>query len=128
MRTYRLDLRHAFWLCVVIIFTFTCLATFAQEMPPSAAGVTVSAPASPSLWSALIPVAVPALLALVKLFVPKIPSAWLPILAPILGAAGDLVLHFAAGTQLNPLVGALLGSAGVGIREIQDQVRQRLTP
>ena len=68
----------------------------------------------------LIPVAVPVVIALVKYFLPSLPKVWLPILAPILGAAIDICATFSVGTST--LLGAALGSAGVGLREIKDQV------
>jgi hypothetical protein len=58
--------------------------------------------------------------------VPSIPAWLLPILAPLLGAGADIVLHYAGVVTLGATWGALLGSAGVGLREIQDQVKQRL--
>ncbi len=74
----------------------------------------------------LIPVLVPVLLAVGKLFVPKIPRLWLPILAPILGAAIELLTSGALTT--NTAWAAVLGSAGVGLREIVDQMRKAIAP
>jgi hypothetical protein len=48
----------------------------------------------------------------------------LPIVAPVLGALADIALHYAGVSTLGPTFGALLGSAGVGLREIQDQIKQ----
>jgi hypothetical protein len=81
-----------------------------------------------NLWLSLIPILVPLLLALGKWFVPKIPKAWLPILAPVLGAGLDVLLHFAGLSAGNPMMGAILGSAGVGLREIVDQLRKAQIP
>lgn len=84
--------------------------------------------AGPSPLTALIPVLVPVLIALLKFVVPNVPGHWLPLIAPLLGAGADLALNFAGVSTLGPGWGALLGSAGVGLREIKDQVQQRLSP
>ncbi len=77
-----------------------------------------------TLIQTLVPVLVPVAIAVLKFFVPRIPRAWLPILAPLLGALIDI----AATSQVGPgtPLAALLGSAGVGLREILDQVRKSL--
>jgi hypothetical protein len=71
----------------------------------------------------MIPVLVPILIAALKLLAPKIPKALLPIIAPILGGLADAVLAWVAGGTPNPVLGAALGSAGVGLREIVNQWR-----
>jgi hypothetical protein len=78
-----------------------------------------------SKWIVLIPVLVPMLIAVVKGLVPNVPVWLLPILAPILGAGADILLHFSTGGQSDPSVGAALGMAGVGVREIVDQLNKR---
>ena len=102
---------------------FTPLALFAAD-----GSATAPAPASPSPFTALIPLAVPVVIALLKNVMPKIPGVWLPILAPLLGAGADIVMHFAGVSTLGPLWGAVLGSAGVGLRELQDQLKQAVLP
>ncbi len=71
-----------------------------------------------------IPVAVPVALALFKHFLPRLPRPWLPILAPLLGAVVEILDsgQFGSGTAL----AAALGSAGVGLRELVDQLRKAL--
>lgn len=74
----------------------------------------------------IIPVVVPILIAGLKKWIPNIPSWILPVLAPLLGALADLIMQ-AAGVQTGGAVkGALLGSAGVGLRELQNQVAQAM--
>lgn len=75
------------------------------------------------LLLSLIPVLVPLFIAALKLAVPKVPKPLLPILAPILGGLADAGIAYAAGSAANPMLGAALGAAGVGVREIVDQVR-----
>lgn len=74
----------------------------------------------------LIPLLVPVVIAGIKWVIPSIPTVWLPILAPLLGAAIDLVAYWAGRPGVDPAVGAVLGAAGVGLREIYDQVKQRV--
>lgn len=68
-------------------------------------------------------VVVPLLLAAAKKLIPKLPKASLPVAAPLLGALVDVGTHYATGTS-NPLLGALAGSAGVGLRELVDQLKK----
>ena len=72
----------------------------------------------------LIPVLVPLLIAGGKFLIPRIPSWLLPIVAPILGGAVDAIAAYASGGTANPVLGAALGSAGVGLREIVDQMKK----
>ncbi len=74
----------------------------------------------------LIPVVVPLLIAGIKKVLPKIPGWMLPVLAPLLGAAVDIASFYATGQSLGPVWGAALGSAGVGLREVVDQLKQRV--
>lgn len=81
---------------------------------------------TPTLWTALLPVLVPVVIAALKLLLPRLPTWLLPILAPLLGAAADLAMHYAGLPSVGAPWGAILGSAGVGLREIQDQVRKAM--
>lgn len=76
---------------------------------------------------AAIPVLVPVLVALVKALLPRIPKVWLPIIATLLGALLDIGNQLvASGTLGNPVVGAGLGLAGIGVREVIDQIRKNV--
>ena len=86
--------------------------------------ITTSPLFSAELIGATIPVIVPLLIAVWKLLLPRIPTWALPLLAPVLGFAINAVLTYANGTGVNPWVAAALGSAGVGLREIVDQLKQ----
>ncbi len=114
------------------IRTIAVLALVA--LPFAALAADAAAPAanggSPSVspLTALIPLAVPVVIALLKAFLPKIPGMALPIIAPMLGAVADIALHYAGVTTLGPLWGMVLGSAGVGLRELQDQLKQVILP
>src|SRR5881398_3050631 len=71
------------------------------------------------LAALLIPVLVPFLIAGIKALIPKLPTWILPILAPILGALSAAVSGVA-----DPGTGAVLGLAGIGVREVADQTRK----
>lgn len=78
-------------------------------------------------WHALIPLIVPVVIGILKLLVPRIPKVWLPILAPVLGAFAEVIINTTQGVHGPPWLGPALGAAGVGVREIADQVRKRLS-
>lgn len=78
-------------------------------------------------WSALIAVAVPLLISLVKAEIPKLPGWTLPILAPLLGFLVDQGLGAVGVAHAGGAWGLVLGAAGVGLREVKDQVQQRMT-
>lgn len=70
------------------------------------------------LINALIPIGVPLIVWLVRLGLPKIPRVLIPIGALGLGVLLDWLLAFVAGGTFTPIVGALLGMAGVWLREV----------
>lgn len=72
----------------------------------------------------IVPVIVPLVIAVLKFVVARLPSWLLPILAPILGGLADAGIAWASGSTANPMLGAVLGSAGVGLREIVDQLKK----
>jgi hypothetical protein len=109
-------------LLTMLAFSFGVLA--ADAVP------AVAPPADPMNWLNLIVVGVtPVVIALIKWGVPKVPGWTLPIAAPFVGIAVDFVLKKAGvATDGGVIQTALLGAAGVWLRELQDQVRQRVTP
>lgn len=77
-----------------------------------------------TLFAPVVIALVPILVALLKRVIPP-SQGWLyPLLATGLGALLDTVSSYASGTSLGPKWGAVLGLAGVGLREIIDQLRQ----
>lgn len=74
----------------------------------------------------LIAAVVPVIVAAFKKLLPKVPTFLLPLLAPLLGAAGDFLLSLLAGVPATGWKGALAGLAGVGVREIVDQTKKAL--
>jgi hypothetical protein len=116
------------FLLFTVLLAVLCLPTMLMAQVTNAVpGVTDPAtPAITSPWVGLIPLAVPVVLMLLKMFIPNLPSFLLPILAPLLGAGADIALHYAGVSTMGAVWGAMLGSAGVGLRELGDQLRQRV--
>jgi len=75
-----------------------------------------------TLLSMIIPLAVPLAIFGLKSIWDRIPKPLLPVLGPILGVAADLLLQYGGASTFGPQWGAVLGAAGVGLREIYDQV------
>lgn len=134
VRLYRRYNSTAFLLvaCLIVyalaVLLFAVLAhaqgTNAPTLPPVAPAPTTSPVLA--LMLTLIPVLVPLIIALGKFAVPKIPSWILPILAPAIGALIDYLTSLGVGGHASPIASALLGAAGVGVREIYDQVKGRV--
>ena len=74
----------------------------------------------------LTPMLVPLVLAAAKKGIGALPSWLIPILAPILGAVLDVVNAQLTGFSGGGMLGAILGAAGVGLREIIDQLKKAL--
>jgi hypothetical protein len=90
-------------------------------VPLFAADDQVNGPSSEktiSLWQTLIPAIVPLIIAGLKYIIPRLPKKLTPWLAPILGALIDLLLNWANLGDGKGLVGAFLGTAGIGVREL----------
>jgi hypothetical protein len=69
-----------------------------------------------------VPILVPIAVWLVKLGTDRIPKEFLPILAAGFGVLGDYVQGLVTLGGHGIIVGALLGLAGVGVREVIDQL------
>lgn len=91
--------------------------------PAPAAAPTVLGVSAQNLISMGTAILVPIILLGVKKLLPNIPGWVIPILAPMLGMLTDLVNTLATGHQSNVLLAALLGLAGVGLREVKDQIK-----
>ncbi len=111
-------------LCLLVFVAFAVVAQTNTNTPPSTVGGTTTVTLAP-LWNAAIVVVVPAIIAGIKKLWPAIPSVTWPVLAPLAGVA---INWLAAKGHVLPqsgwAVGAALGAAGVGLREIVDQVTQ----
>ena len=81
-----------------------------------------------SWLTTILPAVIPVLIALVKFLVPVIPKWCLPVLAPILGAAVELLGYYAGLTAGDPAKGAIFGGLGVVVREVYDQIKKAIAP
>lgn len=109
-----------YWVACIMLAALFTLPLFAQVVSgPDAAPATTP---KTNIGLMLIPIIVPIVIAVAKMFIPKLPGWTLPILAPLLGAIADYLMTgtFGQGT----IMGAIAGSAGVGLREIADQVQK----
>lgn len=81
------------------------------------------------LLTTLLPLGSSAVLWFLKWLAPRTPKGWIPWLAPPIGAVIELLAQVAGlpslvGGPWGPAVGALLGAAAVGLREMVDQWRK----
>lgn len=74
-----------------------------------------------ALLQLLIPFVATAAVAAVKKILPRVPKVVLPVLAPVAGVAIALATGYTDAQG-----GALLGAAGVAVREVYDQVKKAL--
>lgn len=72
------------------------------------------------------PVIVPALVALGKSLLPRVPGFLLPLLAIGLGAGIDVLNAYVLGGGLGASYGALLGAAGIVVREVFKSVKETI--
>ena len=76
----------------------------------------------------LIVLIVPVLVSQMKKAVPAGHEWVIPtVLAPIAALALNVVGHYAAGASVSTTTAIVLGIAGVGLREIADQLKQKVT-
>lgn len=74
-----------------------------------------------ALLPTLIPVLVPVLVGAAKPLLSKVPKVFTPLVAAALGVASTFLTGAPFGA------GALAGLAGVGVREVVDQLRKAVT-
>lgn len=98
------------------------IAAAVTELAVPAASVATSESLGPAIVTWLTPLVVPLVIIAVKRFGPRLPSWVPPVLAPLLGIAIDQINAMMSTHTPNPLIAALLGLAGVGVRELKDQI------
>lgn len=112
------------WMFVAFLFALAFGAAAHAQVTGNSTADTVAAATAAAGWVALFtPVITPLIIAGIKKITPKIPSWTLPIIAPVLGMMIDYINAFATGHSTNTLVAAALGLAGVGVREVVDQLK-----
>ncbi len=104
---------------LVLLFLALAATSFAAE---AAVAISTGNASADSILTWLIPVIVPLILAGLKKIAPAVPAWTLPILAPVLGVVVDLVNHYALGHTSNLAVSIGLGLAGVGLREVKENL------
>ena len=105
----------------------TCLMLFM-----GAAYAVAQEPVPPPNWddlginlvNALIPIIVPIVIWGGRLAAPKLPRFWIPLIAMGLGVLGDWLASLVGGGGFSPLIGALLGAAGVWLREFVNTLQE----
>ena len=78
-----------------------------------------------STWATLITALTPFIVAGIKWVIPKMPTKLIPLIAGVIGLALALGAHYFIGLDVNWWQGVLLGIAGVGLRELYDQLKQK---
>lgn len=114
-------------LVAVAMVTWSLVAMAqATNAPAGGTGGSTAPITDPTpLWNALIAVLVPVAVWGIKKIIPRIPPVLLPIGATALGVLSNYLLTVAhALPHTSLMLGALAGAAGVGVREITDQVKQ----
>lgn len=125
-------MKHALrtgFLLVLLSFALVLAAVFPAwaALPEASAPADSGVPASLGNWfDSLIPVLAPLLVALIKTVIPRVPKPLLPLLATGLGVGLDYLGQAAGLSASNPILGAVLGAAGVGLREALDQTKKSL--
>jgi len=79
---------------------------------------------TPELVQAIVTLGTPAVIAGVKLLVPRIKPVWLPLAAPVIGLLVTLASNYAGSPEVSPLAGAVAGGLGVWLREAADQIKK----
>jgi hypothetical protein len=120
-------MRIKLWM-VLALFAMPVLV-FAQTNAPT---IPTTTPATPTSGAALlitiIPLLVPIIVALLKKLMQFLPSWSLPILAAALGELLNFISGLLGGPSVGVLAGVALGAAGTGVREIVDQLKQKIAP
>lgn len=134
--------RTVVWLFVAIALAIFSAAAWAQGVTNAADAVTnVVAPAGaggtgdglvpgvPKGLEYFIPFLVPMCVAYVKKILPGLSPRLLPFAAVAIGSASDMLLNSIGLVQhSNPALAAILGAAGIGIREVHDQTFRAAGP
>lgn len=114
---------------LMLLVMFCTVSVFAQtntNSAPSLGGLDTTSASMIAVWNALIVALVPLAIAGVKKYLlPNVPGVVWPVAAPLLGIASNwLAVKAGLLPQTGLALGALCGAAGVGLREVIDQVKQ----
>ena len=81
-----------------------------------------------TLFAPVVIALIPIIVNYVKKLIPESQSWIVPLLAMVLGPLADFVAQKAVGVGVGPLAAVALGLAGIGLREIVNQLKQQVTP
>lgn len=115
-------MKNTNWLLFLLLTVPFAVLAQTTNTPPVTPPVPVPG-SGMGLLLTLIPLAVPLLVAAAKAGIGKLPTWTLPVLATGLGAGLNAILSLSGQAHTTVLGGALLGAAGVGIREVYDQIK-----
>lgn len=102
---------------VLVCLTALTITTLGQTNAPVPIPGATDAVPDVALSKLLLAVIVPVVVMLGKTLV-KLPKASIPVIAIALGAAADYIGALLGAWQGSWIVGAVLGSAGVGLRQV----------
>lgn len=103
-------------------FLALTVAALAQDSAPLPDLVNVTVYGIPA--ASVLSLAGMIVVAIIKVAAPKIPSTYLPFIAPIATVILDYVSHLSFGTDSNPWVALGAGIASIGLYEL----KKRVTP
>jgi hypothetical protein len=112
-----------------IITLLFSLATICLFMGSAIAADSIQATPQSQTWNFrfLLPIAVPLVIAIGKELLPRVPAKYIPLIAPLLGAVAELLVNSSQASWGDIGMSAILGSAGVGVRELVDQLKKGKT-
>ncbi len=70
---------------------------------------------------AVLPILIPMIVAMLRKIVPK---PFLPVVAILLGGVVDFVNYAVVSLGLPPGIGAILGAAGIGLRQVMKEIKK----
>ena len=115
-----LGMAVGYWMAFAA-FSVVAQVTNTNTVPGS--GPATAPDGGMGLLLTLIPLVVPLIVAAAKAGIGKLPTWTLPIIATGFGALLNWILGLAHQPNTTVLNGALLGAAGVGVREVFDQIK-----
>lgn len=81
-----------------------------------------------TLFAPVVIALIPILVNFIKKAIPE-KYGWItPLLATVLGPIADFISQKATGVGVGPVAAAALGLAGIGVREIVNQLKQAVVP
>jgi hypothetical protein len=106
-----------------LLLPFALILLAQTNAPPEVPGGSGTAFGTPQFWIDLAtPFIGPILTAVVKLILPKIPRAYIPAIAVVLGVLTNALGTVVIGGDVVLWKAVALGLAGIGVRELKDRI------